>query len=153
MKLVSMINFVYSLDDNSHTVLGDAFKYCLVREYANFLNQPLNLGMFVPAIEVNGKWEVLEEPTENEKNEFGGAFSTIEEQAELYSKMKKFQQAKDRVLFEGFEVEVGIVVDYATFNHSRGRTKIMLNNKTINDLIKYAPTLTAKGQELSGLNK
>ena len=152
MKLVSMINFVYSLDDNSHTVLGDAFKYCLVREYANFLNQPLNLGMFVPAIEVEGKWEVLEEPI---------CYGVGDEQY-YGSRMDEYQQAKDRVLFEGFEYKktkdeyqfcfvesekLNIVWDYNTVIFPDRSCK------TINDLIKYAPTLTAKGQELSGLNK
>ena len=157
MKLVSMIDFVYSLDDNSHTVLGDAFKYCLVREYANFLNQPLNLGMFVPAIEVEGKWEVLEEPI---------CYGVGDEQY-YGSRMDEYQQALDKVLFEGFELtkvddlgyydlrnEAAIIEVYNPLDAETEFLDILDNGLyKISDLIKYAPTLTAKGQELSGLNK
>jgi len=53
--------------------------------YANFLKQPLTLGMFVPC-SIDGN--VLEEPVES----IGGV--------ELYA--KEYQQAKQRVLFKGF---------------------------------------------------
>jgi hypothetical protein len=134
-----------------------------ITNYATFLNQPLNLGMFVPAIEVDGKWEVLDEPkncvtNEDEKNicdSFCGnklCDITYHEQ---------YQLAKDRVLFEGFEVEeykgtyTLIQVEttkYWTFTNFNDRFK-SLGLETIEDYVKYAPTLTAKGQELSGLNK
>jgi len=60
---------------------------------------------------------------------------------------KQYQQAKDKVLFEGFE-----------YSHNN---VITLPNKvefidlddewTIEELTEFAPTLTAKGQQLSGL--
>lgn len=64
------------------------------------LETPLSLDMFIPCKKVDGKWVILEEPTIDEKNEFGGAFATIEEQAELYSSIKEYQDAEKRVLFK-----------------------------------------------------
>ncbi len=63
----------------------------LFLNYAQFLSQKLELWMFVPCDEEgNG----LEEPTEERKK-----VSLVFYQQEL----KQYQQAKDRVLFEGFE--------------------------------------------------
>jgi len=152
MKLVSMIDFVLDWTPKEVGFLTDEEWADSVHEYATFLNQPLNLGMFVPAIEVDGKWEVLEEPI---------CYGVGDEQY-YGSRMDEYQQAKDRVLFEGFEYKktkdeyqfcfvesekLNIVWDYNTVIFPDRSCK------TINDLIKYAPTLTAKGQELSGLNK
>jgi hypothetical protein len=141
MKLVSMIDFVDNIDyklinpkSNREHELMKLKAYEDIQRYKDFLNQPLNLGMFVPAIEVDGKWEVVSEL-----------------QVSIY------QQAKDRVLFEGFEIKKNIYVRNGLFTISFLRDneiwEINRKFKTINDLIKYAPTLTAKGQELSGLNK
>lgn len=58
-----------------------------VSNYANFLKQPLELEMFVP---VDEEGNVFEEPIET----VGGV--------ELYS--EKYQKAKEKVLFEGFEI-------------------------------------------------
>jgi len=137
MKLVSMIDFVSSqavkvtelkdveLMQASLVSMAEMFKY------ATFLSQPLNLGMLVPAIEVKGKWVVLEDKTCEQLSKI--------EHNEVMRLAKQYRQAKDRVLFEVFD-------DY--------QIRVVLQEyKTINDLIKYAPTLTAKGQELSGLNE
>lgn len=56
-----------------------------IYRYASFLSKPLTLGMFVPCDEDGN---VLEEPIET----IGGV--------ELYN--EQYQQAKKRVLFEGF---------------------------------------------------
>ncbi len=60
-----------------------------VFSYAQFLKQPLTLGMFIPC-DLEGN--VLEEPTHHGKS--------IETSRET---LKEYQEAKDRVLFEGFE--------------------------------------------------
>ena len=122
-----------------------------VYNYANFLNQPLTLGMFVPCDE---EGNVLEMPTQSEKNEFGGAFSTIEEQAELYCKMEQYQAAKERVLFKGFKIALVksknqpwyYIVDcigfaWVTWNDSF----------TVEKLVKVNPTLTKSAIKQLGL--
>lgn len=87
MKLISMVDFVltYPKDNSDHI---DA--YILICNYANFLKQPLTLGMFVPC-DLEG--DVLEEPLMCN-------WIRIED----YNKAKnEYQQAKERVLFEGFK--------------------------------------------------
>jgi len=165
MKLVSMIDFVLhctkSVDemDNSDLLNQYAYKLDKIEDYANFLNQPLNLSMFVPAIEVDGKWEVLEKPKES-KYCLGDIHSGY-----FRRDLEQYQQAKDRVLFEGFELtkvddlgyydlrnETAIIEVYNPLDAETEFLDILDNGLyKINDLIKYAPALTAKGQELSGL--
>lgn len=60
-----------------------------VINYANFLSQPLTLGMFVPCDEAGN---VLDAPD---------AFDIVS--SETY-RTNLYRQAKDRVLFEGFEI-------------------------------------------------
>lgn len=63
-----------------------------IRKYANFLKQPLELGMFVPCDEDGN---VLEEP--------------ICQEYALYN--KKYQKSKERCLFEGFtEQEASYII-------------------------------------------
>jgi len=96
-KLISMAEFV-SLNEMIN--YSDYWFRVITLNYAKFLSQPLELGMFIPCVD----GVPIEEPTQTEKNEFGGAFASIEEQAELYSLMEQYQQAKEKVLFEGFNV-------------------------------------------------
>ena len=147
MKLVSMIDFVLN-----HEFKLDFYKSTL--KYATFLNQPLNIGMFVPSIEVDGKWEVLEMPKNFEATMKGNYFTSSK--SELFL-LQQYQQYKDKVLFEGFEVKKNIYIRNGLlttfFLRDNEIWEINRKFKTINDLIKYDITLTAKGQELSGLNK
>jgi len=140
MKLVSMIDFVLDWTPKEVGFLTDEEWADSVHEYATFLNQPLNLGMFVPAIEVDGKWEVLEMPTPNISDSGNWNFQARENQ---------YQQAKDRVLFEGFESD-GFMVESELIGLKYA--SILGGGYKIFDLLDYGkPTLTAKGQELSGL--
>ena len=163
MKLVSMIDFVQWIkfeppktDEDHSNHFG--YKFGMVCKYANFLNQPLNLGMFVPAIEVDGKWEVLEEPKNFEATMKGNYFTSSK--SELFL-LQQYQKAKENVLFEGFELNIFKSANvlrnenisfYEQFSNFKDRfDSICL--KTIQDLIKYKPTLTKKGLEVSGLNR
>jgi hypothetical protein len=146
-KLISMVDFVLNIgktiEKYSYTpTMFNYKKIALIEKYATFLNQPLNLGMFVPAIEVDGKWEVLEEP-----ESLKGFYETdkdgmIQERKDV----KQYQTALDKVLFEGFRVEGKFISNYQ-LSYLIDR----LDYITIQDLIKYAPTLTAKGLKDSGL--
>lgn len=79
-----MTDFVIERDNNdlNEKVIESIFKY------AQFLKQPLKLEMFVPC---DDDGNVLQEP----KVRFDGGYDIDE--AEIY------QQAKEKVLFEGFE--------------------------------------------------
>jgi hypothetical protein len=88
MKLISMTDFAI----NQNSIVGDYRK--TVFNYAKFLKQPLELGMFIPCDEENN---FLEPPLHIELYE-GDSYD---------SDCEKYQEAKSRVLFDGF----GIVTD------------------------------------------
>lgn len=89
-----------------------------VVNYAQFLKQPLTLGMFVPCDE---EGNILEEPiiSEHLLDRPGGSPIKSKNTPEAYY----YRKAKERVLFEGFEVkkdicykgEKRISVDYAIY--------------------------------------
>lgn len=62
-------------------------------KYTKFLTQPLELWMFVPCKEVNGKWEVLEETNPD----------FINDGVEYYARLNEYQQALDKVIFKGWK--------------------------------------------------
>jgi len=108
MKLISMTAFV--LEQNNFKV----FRNQQILNYANFLKQPLELWMFVPCDEDGN---VLEEPKLH--------FPTGNNQLEsiIFKQNKEYQQAKERCLFEGFEVDSektvnwnGIYIEQDSFN-------------------------------------
>ncbi len=159
MKLVSMIDFVGKkakqgvqagrlYNKRQTDILFEIYKY------RTFLNQPLSLGMFVPAIEVDGKWEVLEEPKVGRDKKYSVQDKSIKSQIwhqNWHEKIEQYQQAKDRVLFEGFEfIEKDVFTNDLIFNHNSRYTRITVFS-IIESLSDLEPTLTAKGQELSGL--
>ena len=100
MKLISMTDFVLEqyaiitvIDE-----INDAKKLLnKIFNYANFLNQPLKLEMFVPCDEDGN---VLEEP-KNYKQWERKALNTPYDLDLI--KYEQYQQAKEKVLFEGFE--------------------------------------------------
>jgi len=70
--------------------------------YANFLKQPLEKWMFVACKLVDGVWVVLEEP---EKYSEWLEYKDKYKYGEFYKeKCQEYQQAKERCLFEGFEL-------------------------------------------------
>ena len=86
MKLISMTDFV--LEQYESTKNPTIFEET-VHNYANFLKQPLTLGMFVPC---DDDGNVLEIPTKENSN------NTIDH----YSKLMDYNDAKSKVLFNGF---------------------------------------------------
>ena len=93
-KLISMTDFVLEVEkyeNESHNV-EHAFE--LIKNYANFLKQPLTLGMFVPCDENDN---VLEEPSLLPSSD-----------------LDKYRKAKEKVIFEGWQL----------FRYNRGLTPI-----------------------------
>ena len=116
-KLISMTDFVL-LDKYAGSPIN------MNKQYANLLKQTLKLGMFVPCDE---KGNVLEEPTPED----------ILYDDNIYG---QYQQAKARVLFEGFKYVNNrhVYNGFITFN------KESILGKTIEDLITYNLTLIEK---------
>ena len=102
IRLISMTDIVSEQrmtteevrSSNFYDIQTHIYKYYdKVFNYANFLKQPLQLGFFVPCDE-NGN--VLEEPTNYEKR-----LSNM--MTEYNDEVYTYNQAKEKVLFEGFE--------------------------------------------------
>jgi hypothetical protein len=140
MKLISMTDFV--LDQFSKLEKTQEINILQFRNnignYANFLKQPLTLGMFVPCDD-NGN--VLEKP-----REFKNKFSTFE----------IYQQARERCLFEGFSVrkmEGWNILDFPNNQHSKDFSVFedAFKDMTIEDIVKYNLQLTPTAIKQIGL--
>jgi len=128
MKLISMVSFINDRAETS-TMDMEQFDWCMseidklkqIRNYADFLSQPLTLGMFVPVDEYGN---VLGEPV----NDFRGY--------DNYSKrLSVFEEAKDKVLFG--ELDAGAANHYVSLN---GTVEYLAEFGTLN------LTQTAKNQ-------
>lgn len=95
-KLISMTNFILENYPKGAPAI-------LFHNYAEFLKQILAIWMFVPAKLVDGVWIVLEEPNINEFKSKPFCESGLCKAYE--NEVKEHQEAKDRVLFEGFRLE------------------------------------------------
>ena len=104
----------------------------IIYNYAQFLKQSLNIGIFVPCDEDGN---VLEEPIfhePNNENEIGNYEKLIEE----------YYEAKEKVLFEGFEIihedKVTITIECNHFQLDYNKIlNVFSNHRTIEDLAKY----------------
>lgn len=70
-----------------------------VVNYANLLNEPPSLGKFVPC-DLEGN--VLSEPERSDCQIYG---QPKMEELQYEIRLKQYQQAKDRVVFDGFRIE------------------------------------------------
>lgn len=144
-ELISMVDFVLGREN-----WLDVYYYgegVIILNYANFLNTPLNISMFVPAIKVGDKWEVLEEPPHYM------AILELETRKDViknsYGNIYKYQTAKDKTLFTGFD-SVRFVNDIIIIKHGSYVGKFHVSCK-IEMLIglKFLK-LTNNGQKESG---
>jgi len=101
-RLIPMTSFV--IDYYSHEGYADLQSLQLMKNYANFLKQPLSLRMFVPT---DSDGELFKEPenypiwkeAKNKAKKSLNLFST--EQIEQF---KLYEKAKKKLWFEGFKV-------------------------------------------------
>ena len=145
-ELISMVAYVLLGISECYK---DTYEYNT--QYATFLNTPLNISMFVPAIKVGDKWEVLEMPI---KPSYDNQINRFLHQGDL----EQYQTAKEQCLFEGWTLANETQSVWAVYDSDSRLIFIKedgecLDGKTIQDLIKYKPTLTKKGLEVSGLNR
>ena len=90
MKLISMTSFVLEIEKQPYV---EGTKYKDLVNYAKFLKQPLKLEMFVPCDEDG---DILEEPEYYEQR-------LPNMMTEYNDEIYRYEQAKEKVLFEGFE--------------------------------------------------
>lgn len=149
-NLISMTDLV--LEQDKISTKSYAFDAKVVR-YANFLKQPLKLWMFVPCDE-NGN--VLEEPERDNFLTHG-----ICRTDDLTKALKQHQQAKERCLFEGFnliEISKNLRIikneklDCQVFANQFQNVYYLCNEfSTIESLIKYNLALTPTSIKQIGL--
>lgn len=144
MKLISMTDFVL---ETINKPLGgqqvasvrhnELEKYRRINQYANFLKQPLKLEMFVPC---DDDGNVLDE-TKN-YNFWIKKSTNIVYDLDLI-KYEKYQKAKEKVLFEGFEGKAE--TDSSWIFKYKNNYPIFVSKKgTIEDLVKYNLEITNK---------
>ena len=97
MKLISMTDFVLERNQPMQNGLVRRVnsEYHKIIHYANFLKQPLTLGMFVPC---DKDMNFFEEP----KFPHLGSENQDEYIKNYQTKIKEYQEAKEHVLFDGF---------------------------------------------------
>lgn len=142
--LISLSDF---LSNNIETgCLVSAMKR--LTKYADFLKQPLTLGMFVPCKLVDNIWVRIKEPKEYQE------WLEIQKQGgySLCHNSNEYHKALDRILFKG--IEFADVQPSTTYNyyHIKGIKIFEANNqynffptngfRTIEDLVKYNLKLT-----------
>lgn len=156
MKLISMTDFV--LNEQKETSIKEmdlSFsdrslkKLSRIYRYANFLKQPLKLEMFVPCDE---EGNVLEEPTEDIKNEFGSGYASNQEKQLLDDLIEEWEQAKEKVLFEGFTIDdFEIDKSGVMLNSKKWQSVWMIEGRTVEEMVYTHATLTPSAIKLLGL--
>jgi len=147
MNLISMTDFVLEYS-NTHKATKMEF-HSLARNYAKFLKQLLELWMFVPC---DDEGNIIE-------SKFYPASMSFAVEAEAY--FSKYQQAKERCLFEGFELIIKpngnryiqkneTIIFYNTENDN-GVWRVNRKFISIEDLVPFKLLLTPTAQKQLGL--
>ena len=152
-----MVEYVKLQKENlkDYSLLSLSRKFELCDNFANFLSQQPNIGMFVPAVEENGEWRILEAPNRS---------THTNEECDQYA------TALDNVIFDGFELNqkdtskleniICITLGKIQLTFFLKNKALFLDNlennytteiKTIEDLIPYSLTLTPKFAKEFGL--
>ena len=111
--------------------------------YARFLKQPLELWMFIPCKLVDGVWLVLENPFSQK----GFEIEKKSNSDEWFEYCKEYQQAKERVLFEG---KFQVLNNYNTYVRLNN-IEFNLHGLTIERMVPFNLELTATAQKQIGL--
>jgi len=146
-KLKGMTDFVLKQWEGVGNIYP--FKEMCVRlyDYANFFKQPLEIWMFVPCKLVKGVWVVLDEPSHYLLWTMGIAPDDTQ-----MNECQEYQEAKDRVLFEGFEFKGES--DFSWIFKHNGLFPVMIAKRNVEYLtviLKREITLTPTAQKQLGL--
>ncbi len=147
-KLISMVDRVLGYEyDKTRPVHSQYFdKWKAYETYANFLNTPLNLSMFVPCKKVGDEWEVLDEP----KPRLLDYNNPMMNQNDFIMLHERFEKAKENVLFEGcISAEYKEGLFYLKFINDF--TLVFQDSDTVEWLVDEDITLTENGMIKSGL--
>lgn len=120
-SLPKLSDYIESKKSNSEQLFIETLSD--IYNYTNFITQPLNLSNFVPSIEKDGKWIVLEEPCSKCSDNCN------------FDKCLEYQTALDNVVFKG--VEVRIHNDFFSVSKDGKTLFDVFGNKTIESIIKY----------------
>ena len=154
-RLISMTDFVLEIDkewENPSKPFSENKALMKICNYATFLIQPLQLGMFVPCDE-NGN--VLEEPKRwNDYLQFPDSFDGNKEWGELYD----YELAIERILFKGFEyvnfINDGKLLPYHRLIKNDEYFNVRFLDRNIEDLLtefEYGIELTSTAIKQIGL--
>ena len=160
MKLISMVNFILQFDKPVGYLEDQSdFLHCQVdymgkaMSYAKLLKKPLKLEMFVPCDEDG---DILDEPEDYE-------LRLTNMMTEYNDEVYRYKQAKEKVLFEGFELVRFIEKENPCYVVSNGENEITFHiglynfskgvrfANTIEDLIHIQPILTESAIKQIGL--
>lgn len=128
-KLIPMTDFVLLISKQT-TNEGNSLvrNFNKIKNYANFLKQPLKLEMFIPCDENHGG--VLKKPCDEELEKFKGLqYGDFDCN---YTYIFDYNQAKSKVLFEGWDKRIK---DIHLFSKE-------ISNKTIEDVMPWDLELT-----------
>lgn len=95
MKLISCTDFVLEQEKKGMQNTDRPLRFERILKYAKFLKQPLTLSMFVPC---DDEGNVLEEITFVDQVHI---YLNYEEKKDYSKRCLEYQQAKERVIFEG----------------------------------------------------
>lgn len=110
-KLISMTNFVLQertkWEKDLHPYSTSSVEFIMqTTNYANFLKQPLTIGMFVPCDRDGEPYDLSEVESWKNNDDYSRHYR---------EELAFFNDAKEKVLFKGFEyikIEVGFVLDH-----------------------------------------
>lgn len=147
MKLISMVDYCQEVSKEFMAPKKPFDKnewFGKILNYSDFLKQPLTLEMFVP-VSIHGN--VLNEPVNYSAYQFGMSGKDFNFN---FVDCQEYQEAKERVLFEGFEYDkMGFA--YSTTQSDCGFDEEYMENKTIEYLVKYNLELTESAKRQLGL--
>lgn len=140
MELISMVEFVLQQEKCLENILTEklpviklASSYDKIVNYANFLKQPLTLGMFVPCYE-NGN--VLKESILGRE-----PYSNDEEDFKRWERdYKKYNEAKEKVLFK--DVKIGSYRNDMFHFTGLGKSYLIINGFIYDDNQNSSPQKT-----------
>ena len=145
-KLISMTDFVLEESKNRQQY-DERFYRCYA--YANFLKQPLKLEMFVPC---DDEGNVVKKPKMLYYDSMTG-WSCPQDEIDYEDKMRPYEQAKEKVLFEGCSISKLMPDNYYQVYCDSDRILWLSWNKskTIEDLILSNLTLTESAKKQIGI--